>query len=169
MPEYRLKIKIGDHEFEAEGPAEAVQKQFEAFREIVSTLPDRKTEIKDPVNTNGIQPVEVSNLNPDPIFRTTGRVVSLTALPQSEVDAVLMILFGQRYYRKNDAVTGSEIIDGMEESGYRMPRIDRILTSLEGEGAVSISGAHRGKRYRLSNLGLRRAEGVVREVLDKLP
>ena len=30
MSDYRLKIKIGDHEFEAEGPAEVVQQQFAA-------------------------------------------------------------------------------------------------------------------------------------------
>jgi hypothetical protein len=169
MSEYRLKIKIGEHEFEAEGPADAVQSQFQAFREIVSALPDRKSESINPESPAGGSTTNPQNFNPDSVFRSGGRVVSLTALPPSETDAVLMILFGQRFYRQNENVTGSEIIDGMEQSGYRTPRTDRILETLSGEGAVSISGAHRGKRYRLSNLGLRRAEGVVRETMSKLP
>lgn len=169
MSEYRLKIKIGEHEFEAEGPADAVQSQFEAFREIVTALPQRKTESIGSENTNGGTTASSQNLNPDAVFRSGGRVVSLTALPSSETDAVLMILFGQRFYRQNESVTGSEIIDGMEQSGYRTPRTDRILDGLSSEGAVSISGAHRGKRYRLTNLGLRRAEGVVRDAMSKLP
>ena len=39
MVENKLKIKIGEHEFEAEGPVDIVQSQLAAFTELVSKLP----------------------------------------------------------------------------------------------------------------------------------
>ena len=96
-------------------------------------------------------------------------MISLTAPPVSESDAVLLILYGQRFYRENENATGSEILDGMGESGYRKPRIDRILKGLADEGDVIITGTHRGKRYRLTNKGHARADGIVRDTLARLP
>ncbi len=173
MAEYKLKVKVGDHEFEADGPAETVKEQFEAFKDLIASLPKNKIEttvISAPIQPPVIPPaIPAIATNVDRIFRAEGRVVSLTVPPTSETDAVLLVLYGQRHYRKNDNPTGGEIIDGMEQSGYRTPRIDRILAGLSEEGAVIITGAHRGKRYRLTNQGHTRAEGVVRDALAKLP
>ena len=172
MTDYKLKIKIGEHEFEAEGPVDAVKAQFDAFKELISTLPDRKLENVNSSAQTDISPSPLPKsapLNVDKIFRADKRVISLTVHPDSETDAVLLILYGQKHYRNNENPTGSEIMDGMEQSGYRMTRIDRVLASLSSEGAVIITGAHRGKRYRLTNQGVSRVEGVVREALAKLP
>jgi hypothetical protein len=171
MSDYRLKIKIGEHEFEAEGPVDAVKAQFEAFKELISALPERKLENMPPMPTAEIAPQsqQQAALNVEKIFRVDSRVVSITVPPASDVDAVLLILYGQRQYRQNESPTGSEIMDGMEQSGYRTSRIDRILSSLCNEGAVIITGAHRGKRYRLTNQGFIRAEKIVQDALAKLP
>lgn len=173
MAEYRLKVKIGDHEFDAEGPAETVKAQFEAFKELISALPTNRIEstmgttLALESTTPEIQTATAPNV--DRIFRAEGRVISLTAPPTSETDAVMLVLYGQRYYRKNESPTGSEILDGLEQSGYRTPRIDRILRGLSDEGAVIITGSHRGKRYRLTNQGVTRAEGIARDTLARLP
>jgi hypothetical protein len=173
MSEYRLKIKIGEHEFEADGPVEAVKSQFEAFKDLIAAIPNNK-----PGNTANADSSETAVqanvphfniVNADKIFRADGRVISLAVPPNSDTEAVLLILFGQKYLRKNDSPTGSEIMDGMVQSGYRTTRIDRILASLSSEGAVIITGAHRGKRYRLTNSGYSRAEGIVKDALMKLP
>jgi hypothetical protein len=177
MAEYRLKIKIGEHEFEADGPADAVRSQFEAFKELIAAVPIHKAETTpEPVNPPPYQtpnPPTLKRVDNSPlldrIFREKGRVISLTVPPISETDAVLLVLYGQRFYRDNDNATGSEILDGMSESGYRKPRIDRILTGLADEGEVIITGAHRGKRYRLTNKGHSHAETIVRDTLAKLP
>ena len=42
MAEYKLKIKVGEHEFEAEGPADVVQAQFAAFKDLVSSMAVQK-------------------------------------------------------------------------------------------------------------------------------
>jgi hypothetical protein len=171
MSDYKLKVKIGDHEFEADGPVEAVKSQFDVFKELIATLAPSK-----PNTTNSIAESEIiapptaqSALDVDRIFQMNGRVVSLTVPPNSETDAVLLIMYGQRHFRKNENPTGSEILDGLAMSGYRATRIDRILTNLSTEGAVIITGAHRGKRYRLTNAGVTRTEGIVKDALRKLP
>src|ERR1700741_4511405 len=98
MAEYRLKIKIGEHEFEADGPVEAVTSQFEAFKELMATLPNRKAENTN-TTPNGTEPpaqpptMQVNTLNADRIFRADGRVVSLTVAPTTETAAVLLILY----------------------------------------------------------------------------
>jgi hypothetical protein len=172
MAEYKLKVKIGEHEFEADGPVETVKSQFEAFKDLIVGLPSHKQETvkttASPETSTQTTP-QSGRFDVDRIFRADGRVVSLTATPGSESDAVLLILYGQRHYRENENPTGSQVMDGMEQSGYRTPRIDRILGSLAADGAVIITGAHRGKRYRLTNQGFTRAEGIARETLAKLP
>jgi hypothetical protein len=179
MAEYKLKIKLGNHEFEAEGPAEAVQRQFQDFKDLVVAVPDhseKTTQSETPELKNPdalIQPAAAPRIDSsvilDKIFRQKERVISLTAPPASETDAVLLVLYGQRFYRENENATGSEILDGMSESGYRKPRIDRILKGLADEGEVIITGAHRGKRYRLTNKGHAHAETIARDTLAKLP
>jgi hypothetical protein len=172
MAEYRLKVKIGEHEFEADGPSDIVRQQFESFKELIASIPAKTEGLPAPQVENGNigpQPLSPTPVQVDRIFRAEGRVISLTVPPNSETDAVLLILYGQRHYRNNENPTGSEIIDGMEQSGYRSTRIDRVLMGLSNEGAVIITGAHRGKRYRLTNQGVTRAEGIVRDSLAKLP
>src|SRR5688572_17943197 len=105
MPDYRLKIKIGDHEFDAEGPADVVQAQFEVFKELVLTAPASKpadhkpTERQPEENGNGGGGNGDTPLELDKIMRSDGRLVSLTVRAESVDDGVLLIMLGQRQYR----------------------------------------------------------------------
>src|SRR5713101_7692529 len=112
---YRLKIKVGDHEFEAEGPVDIVQAQFAAFKEMVANVPAQKSaeapnEPKQEPPTNGLP-----HLPLEKIMKTEGRVVSLTAKSETVDEAVLLILLGQKESRNNLEVTGSEIQDGLKQ------------------------------------------------------
>lgn len=170
MADYKLKIKVGPHEFEAEGPAEAVQSQFEAWKELIATTP-RQTNDSTVTNAKQEESQRESTETPlqlDKIFRAEGRVVSLTAPPNSEQEASLLILLGQRHYRSNESVTGSEVMDGLQQSGYRVPRVDRILEGLATDGLVIRTGMHRATRYRLTNQGLARAQAIAREVIGRV-
>lgn len=174
MDECALKVRVGEHEFEARGPVELVKAQFEAFKDLVAKVSRQAAEcgaFPDGHMASDAQLLDRRSvdLNVDRVFRATGRVVSLTAPPASETDAVLLVLYGQRHYRDNENVTGSELMDGMQQSGYKTPRIDRILTGLAREGAVLVSGSHRSKKYRLTNPGHARTESILREVLANLP
>lgn len=179
MDANKLRIKIGDHEFEAEGSAEIVQAQLAAFKELVSTATPvtRKAVSLEPSSfvdeeqqPQAQQPVANGTvLALDKIMRTEGRIVSLTARASSVDDAVMLILLGQKVFRNNDGVTGSEIIDGLRVSGAPAERVDRVLDKAATDGNIIITGAHRGKRYRFTNQGLASARNIARSVIATVP
>ena len=177
---HKLKIKIGQHEFEAEGTAEAVQQQFEAFKELMATAssnlsPGQGQAAPQPATNLQAEVTATlsSNASPLPlskIMRVEGRVVSLTVPPDDPDDAVLLILYGQRVLRQNDSVTGAEVMDGMTSTGgFSIARVDKLLASLAVLGEVIVIGEHRAKRYRLTNTGNIRATKCAEGLIAKLP
>lgn len=168
----RLKMKIGEHEFDAEGPVDVVAKQLADFKELIANLPAKTPEIvlhdivPDPTASSFL-PSAASEVMK--IFAVNGRIVSLTAKPASESDAALLLLLGQKQLRAIEASTGSEIKEGLEQSGYKPLRVDRMMDAFVAEGLVLINGKNRGKRYRLSNPGLAKAQGLADDLKRKLP
>src|SRR4029077_14736766 len=108
-------------------------------------------------------------LSLDKIVHVEGRVVSLTARTGTLDDALLVMLMGQRQYRSNDSVTGSEMMDGIQQSGIRVSRIDRNLEKLAQQGDIIKVGIGRASRYRLTNQGVTKAQAVARDLLASLP
>jgi len=173
MDTYRLKLKIGEHEFEAEGPVEVVRSQFEAFKELVSSLP-RNTANDTPRTEAQTQldiPASASDntLSLDKITRMDDRIISLTAHPDNVEDALLLLLLGQRTFRGNDAVTGSELIGGLRQSGFTVARVDWRLERLARDGMIIKIGSGRASRYRLTNQGMNKAQGTARSLISLVP
>jgi hypothetical protein len=166
MAEHRLKIKIGDHEFEAEGPSDVVQGQFAAFRELVASIGERRESApKDAAKQNaGGGPLALEK-----ILESEGKIIWPTVRASSVEDAILLILLGQRQLRSNDSVTGAEILDGLRESGQGVTRVDHRLDKLTGDGSVITIGANRGRRYRLSAAGVTKAQEVARDMISLVP
>lgn len=169
MEDYRLKIKVGEHEFDAVGPVDVVRDQFLIWKELIASLP---TPVAASTVVEPQQPrVDPAVTNPnDPntidaalgrIMRADGRVVSLTAPPRSVSDAVLLIVYGQKVMRSNDAVTGSEVMDGLTASGPTPPRVDRLLAKAGTDGDIILLGTGRSKRYRLTNVGITKARALA--------
>jgi hypothetical protein len=172
MDTYKLKIKVGEHEFEAEGPPEAVQSQFQAFKELIASIPPTTTIAEYTnltQNKTALAAVSGDTLSLEKIMRIDGRIVSLTARPSTLEDTILLVLLGQRQFRSNDSVTGSEITDGLEHSGVRVGRIDRNLEKLAAQGDVIKIGTGRASRYRLTNPGMAKAQATAREVMATVP
>jgi hypothetical protein len=176
---YRLKIKVGPHEFEAEGPSDVVQEQFKLFKEMIQTAPiTSPPQPQTPFNPEPLgasipieRPDAPSNgLNLSKIMDQDGRVVSLTVPPKSPDDAVLLLLYGQRALRGNDSVTGSEVMDGMMTTGgMAIERVDRILHKIGADGDLIITGQRRGKRYRLTNTGVAKAMRIAQDLIALVP
>ena len=102
METYKLKVKIGEHEFDAEGPTDVVQRQFAVFRELIAAMragtpTDPPTVTQTPPGTEGPpqNPVR-TDLGLDRIMRADRRVVSLTVRAQSIQDEILLLLLGQK-------------------------------------------------------------------------
>jgi hypothetical protein len=167
----KLKMKIGIHEFEAEGPVDIVQSQFAAFKELIAALPLNKPEQAAPaLPVEGEKSADsLPHIPIEKIMKAEGRVVSLTARCESIDEAVLLILLGQKEFRANQEATGAEIMDGLVQSGYRIPRVDHQMNKLTADGSVITIGVHRGRRYRLTNLGLTKALEIAKEVVETVP
>lgn len=177
MADQRLKIKIGDHEFEAEGPVEIVQAQFDIFKELVTTAPPKATpppkhepeHTQEAANTVPNGNGDSAQLNLDKIMRVEGRVVSLTVRAASVADAALLLLLGLRHFRGDENVTGAQIVAGLKESGLPVDRVDRVMEPLSRSGDVITIGMHRSKTYRLTNAGVTRSRDAARSLIALVP
>jgi hypothetical protein len=177
---YRMRLKIGAHEFEADGPVDVVQEQAKRFMELIASLPAERwsptpaayTEPKPapadippvpPSRTISFPAIDVAL---DKIMRTEDRIVSLTVRPNNPDDAALLLLYGQRMLRENDSVTGGELVSGIEATGgLSIGRVDRLLEKLARDGDVIVVGERRSKRYRLTNAGLNKARQIASELV----
>ena len=78
----------------------------------------------------------------------------------------MLIMLGQKTFRDNETVTSSEIKDGLEQSGYRPVRIDRIMQPLADEGSVIRIGQRKGTRFRFTNQGITKANNMAKGALE---
>lgn len=172
---YRLKIKVGPHEFEAEGSPEDVREQFQAFKEMIAIVPlssppnpqipltqDQSREDSTPEKAD----VPSGELSLSKIMKVEGRTVSLTVRPKTLVDGILLILLGQKSLRQNDSVTGAEVLDGLKTTGgLAFGRIDRVMENIGKDGDIIVTGENRGKRYRMTNAGVAKARRIASELI----
>lgn len=175
----RLKIKIGPHEFEAEGSPEMVQEQFRVFKEMVETAPTPSAAYSQSVAEtapstprSNVESTEEENVNNSlhKIMDSVGSTLSLTVRPSSVDDATLLILLGQKWTLGNDTVTGGMVMSGITETGgFSVKRVDRVLEKLGREGSVIVLGEHRSKRYRLTNAGITKAKLIADELIALVP
>src|SRR5262245_86186 len=127
---YTLRIKLGTDEFEATGPVEVVEAQFKIFSDLVANRQSKGASGPHETGDKDAYPETMASLRTDvdsapdavdasrdTIMRVDARVVSLKARPRSSADAALLILYGQKLLRKNESVTGGEVIRGLAPSG----------------------------------------------------
>jgi hypothetical protein len=169
----KIRIKFEGHEFEAEGPAESVQRQFEAFKEMVTSSTRQVSQPARPSIVQNKQSKDNPNGFPhvhlEKILHVSGRIVSLTAIPTSTEDAALLIILGHKDLRNNLTVTGQEIGDGLAQSGRPVPRVDRIMEKAIDDAFILKTGIKRATRYRLTNQGLNKALAIAQELINSVP
>jgi hypothetical protein len=185
---YKLKVKIGQHEFEAEGPQEAVERQFQTFSELIRPPdgeappePSNSNDLTSNIIENTAQPNNTMNFSDAPdadtfkrVFHVQGDAVSLAALPRSDnrdADAALVILLGCQFYTSSPAASGAQMIENLRQSGISVDRADRVLKPyIEGDAPLIIAtGIKRGSKYRLTNQGIMRARTLAKELADLIP
>jgi len=60
-------------------------------------------------------------------------------------------------------------MEGLRESGIRVPRVETFLAKHIRAGIVVALGQHRRRRYRLSMAGMERAQQIARDLIAKVP
>jgi hypothetical protein len=173
----RVKMKIGEHEIEAEGSPDMVREQFQAWQELVklayaTPIPQVVPVAQTAENLSAGLPTKSdalpSNVDAEltKIMRIDNRAISLTARTTNVHDAMLIMLYGQKILRNNDSVTGAELISGLNSTGgFAVDRLDRVLNKLSVDGDVMTFGERRGKKYRLTNSGTAKARAIASDLI----
>ncbi len=162
MSESRLRIKFGDHEFEAEGSTESVERQLEIFKRLV--VPGAA--LKAGIETTQESAADQAPLSLEKIMDVQGRTVSLRAAAKVE-DALLLLLLGQRQFRQHHILSGAEVMHSLRQSGLEVQRADIALKRLAVKGNVIAIGRYRARRYQLSKSGLDGAEQIARRLISQ--
>jgi hypothetical protein len=193
-PPYKLRVKVGHSEFEAEGPEDAVREQFRLFLDAMNAAPpplpdsprlpaasppsdDRFAPTPPPVPLAlgpAAGPPPTGGIDADLLSRAFANHakngVSLRVLPSTQEragDALLMLLYGFRTLKQQDDVSALILMDAAKQSGLQLERVDRTLARISQY--VLRGGHHRGTRYGLTNPGVLRAETLLREMLEQRP
>jgi hypothetical protein len=152
----RLRIKTGEHEFEAEGPIEAIQSHVTTFLRIIGR---EEQPAEKPATTPASNPASLPDLNR--FLRLDDNLVSMSATSGSLDRDILLLLLGQQQLRGNDAVAGTEIMAGLRNSGYSISRADHILKRFASSGDIVATGKRRRRRYRLTTDGVGKALAIA--------
>ena len=177
METNRIKMKIGDAEFEAEGPSEIINAQFEAFLQAVSSLPKATAAVAvvpSPSVTAAIIPplpmAPSAGISPEilsRVFRDNGNL-SLAALPHGEnkeAAAMLALLYGFLKLKNENAVTGTALMKSAKISGVNFDRVDRVMSSHQPDYVLA-AGVKKARRYQLNNRGIAKAEEIINALLQ---
>jgi hypothetical protein len=166
---YKLHVKIGTSEFNAEGTEAAVQAQYASFLEAIRTQP-AGAQVKPP----GKEEEEVPpppEINPDLLARAyvnDGKgAISLRVLPKTEDvegDAILLLIYGFRVLANMESVLAGPLTDAARTSGLNLARVDRSVGT--NNQYIQKGGSKRGSRYALNNPGIQRAQSLLKGLFD---
>jgi hypothetical protein len=159
---YKLKVHIsGQHDFEAEGDKETVERQFSAFTELVrSVISNPRTDGQG----HGSLPdalVKIVRSDDKDIFLAT---VPATSYPAA--DALLILLWAYKLMRNEDAVSGADLLESLKKSGIKTQRIDRAFAHYLGgtQALVAKMGIRRGVKYKLTERGISKTKELARSL-----
>jgi len=171
MELYKLHVKLGESEFNAEGSQEIVQKAFEKFISVTEKIPLVKTTPK-PTEGHKDNPKEekIDQLILQRAFNADVKqgVVSLRALPAAgpnrASETALMILYGVQNLLHMSEVPVTRLKKGLTQSGIQVERVDWIMAPNSHEIIKGGSGV--GGKYSLNNQGRAKAEELLRKIFS---
>lgn len=180
MDSHRLRMKVGPHEFEAEGTAEEVNQQFALWKELIAVVPVTAPQpvpivAQTTTTPEAVQPAKPASADqpvPD-IFDVDAKkgTVSLRLHPPGDArdaDAGLLLIYAFKRLLAVDQVLAGHLKEALEVSGIRVDRIDRTIGAYHQAGLLMKSGFGKGGKYALTLTGLQRAERLARDLASQL-
>jgi hypothetical protein len=171
----RIKLKIGDAEFEADVPADQVQPMYDQFLAAIGNRPAISTKAAAPETPNGVAPpiqqqpqgaMDEMILTKLYEVRSDG-VITLRALPrgeQKEADTFLLLLYGYRRIKNEEPVLGTQLLQSAKYSGMaEMRPADAFWAT---EQLVIRGGVKKGSTYQLNNPGVAKAEEIATKIFS---
>lgn len=166
---YRLKLKLGQAEFEAEGPVDQVKEHYQEFLTLVSKVGSNlKLNESSSVPNGGSNESDPIETSWDRVYMRTEDKLSLNIIPDTKFsngDSILLIIYGYQKLFEKDGVGSQAIMEAAKQSGLRIDRVARSLTSDQSK-LVLMGGSGKGARYSLNNRGFQYVESLIEEMFD---
>lgn len=157
----KLRMKIGLHEFEAEGPRDVVMAQLDIWTRL-ATL----SATTDADRAGAAAPALRDLFHVD----KTRQLITLRANVagrRRNADAALMLLHGFQTCLGGDgtaSVPAARLNAALAASGHRLKRPGRVLTSYVAAGLVRRGGRHKHETYALTLPGAQHAAALVKRL-----
>lgn len=179
MATQRLKLKVGPHEFEAEGDHDQVMAQLQIWQQLIAgsataapPMPHAASQEAggyDPIAKTDVRDLERAELGKMFIHTEGTQEISLRYIPPSdtkEQDAILLILLGYRVLEDKPEILVTWLKAALEKSGLTADRVDRLATPLANDRLLLKRGRGKGGVYQLTNKGVVAATNLAREMLE---
>jgi len=165
---HKIKIKVGNAEFEAEGSAEDVESQYTRFLALLDKAPSAKLTEKTLESNPEITTNNVANSDLSKLFelRQDG-IVTLRMLPKGddrEADAFLLLLYGYLMLKEQEEVLATQLLAAADRSGLSAYRPAHALAI--HDGLVRRGGVKKGSWYSLNNQGKLKAQEIAAKILE---
>ncbi|HLM80753.1 MAG TPA: hypothetical protein VK302_08975 [Terriglobales bacterium] len=168
MEPYKLHLKIGLHEFSAEGPAEVVKQDFEIWKSLINDLPAQSAQPTLPekngkagADTNALTKEQTEKIY---LLDDKRDMLSLRILPRSDdryADALLLVVLGHKIIKGMDEIMVTQLKPAMRQSGCLVERIDQVAAKYVRQGYLNKGGMGKGGRYSLTNSGIEKATALL--------
>jgi hypothetical protein len=166
VDQQRLRVKIGVHEFEAEGPPDVVAEQFQAWRELIAEQPSTRPDQQLDAGGDPDRHRDTSTVGELPSIFSYDRkreLLSLSVHPRGNrrhADAALLLVYGYKLLGRDEVIVGT-LKEALAVSGLKVDRVDRIIVPYVTANLVLKGGSGKGGKYRLTNLGIDRAKELI--------
>jgi hypothetical protein len=174
----KLDLKVGAHEFHAEGREEFVRAQLEEWKQLIAAQGAPAVGGRDQASAKDLADAGVPSVAPMParppepgnldrILRSDERTVSARFLPQTaerDADVLVLVLYGYKVLKNQHEVPVTQLKAALKQSGCAVDRVDRVAGKYLGQGLLQKGGMGKGGVYRLTNVGEERARQVINEM-----
>lgn len=187
MEHSKIRVKVGLHEFEAEGPANIVSEQYESWKALIkeqAILPTlaaaEPPSLAPPLQGYNTSPAGMQGASSGiplehlaHLFNLDEKrdIITLRILPPGEDrhrEAVLLLLYGFLRLKTVEEVMVTRLKSALESSGSAPSRVDRATIPLLREQLLVKGGSGKGGKYRLTNKGIARAEEMISNLMQQL-
>lgn len=176
MPPFKINIKLGQFEFNAEGEEASVKEQLSAFMAFVNeakkTTPTPVVPATPKKDGDGEAPPIIVNPEMEKIYIREKDLLSLRihpdGVPKEEAKkSLLLLLYGYKTLLGKDDVNVALIAKALRKSGTEFYRVADMSQSLEEENLIGTTGVRKGVQYRITNKGVASAEGIIEAMKAK--
>lgn len=150
----KLRMKIGEHEFEAEGPSDLVVTHLAEWKRLANLSPTGATESTDTDALRRLFAIDAEESQVKLRIAINGR--------QRNASAALLLLYGHQTYLHDEELPAARLRAALSASNYAAQRLDRLLAGNIRAGWIRKHGAHKNQAYSLTANGLDKAATLAR-------